>query len=343
VSDDRIFSLVFSAVAFVWGMSEVLISTRLRSRGAGGRRDSGTLQVVLIVAYASVAVAIYIAMADDGYIARFTRSGVLGLALLIAGMAIRAYAILTLRRFFTVDVAIFKDHRLIRAGPYRYIRHPSYTGALLSFYGLAIGFENPWAALIIAVPPTVAFFIRMRVEEAVLRDAFPSEYPEYERATKRLLPFIYLVAAVAITLPAVADETPAARRQTHIEARRLPDAELDAYGALDKAVRAENEKLVFELLNLTGTTFRMWFCGQPAFDDRLILEGMLNAARLSPAQLALFGRWYTAELRFSGHNVAVWRSMGSEKLMQRVECTDQQLASSREWIASHQARLPTAR
>ena len=67
----------------------------------------------------------------------------------------------------------------------------SYTGALLSFYGLAIGFENLWAALIIAVPPTIAFFIRMRVEEAVLRDAFPGEYPDYERATKRLVPFIY--------------------------------------------------------------------------------------------------------------------------------------------------------
>jgi protein-S-isoprenylcysteine O-methyltransferase len=183
--------LVFAAVAIVWGSSEIFISTRMRSRGAGTRRDSGTLQVVLIVAYASVGVAIYIAMADGGYIARFTPAGVLGLALLIAGMAIRAYAILTLRRFFTVDVAIFKDHRLIRTGPYRYIRHPSYTGALLSFYGLAIGFENVWAALIIAVPPTVAFFIRMRVEERVLRDAFPSEYPEYERATKRLVPFIY--------------------------------------------------------------------------------------------------------------------------------------------------------
>lgn len=191
MSADRTFSLVFAGVALIWCLSEIYVSTRMRSKGAGGRRDSGTLQVVLIAAYTSVAVAIYIAMADDGYIARFTPLGVCGFALLIAGMVIRAYAILTLRRFFTVDVAIFKDHRLIRAGPYRYIRHPSYTGALLSFYGLAIAFENPWAALIIAVPPTVAFFIRMRVEEAVLRDAFPSEYPDYERATKRLVPFIY--------------------------------------------------------------------------------------------------------------------------------------------------------
>jgi protein-S-isoprenylcysteine O-methyltransferase len=191
VSADRIFSLLFAAVALLWGWSEVLISRQLRSKGAGTRRDSGTLQIVLIACYASVAVAMYMAIKDDGHLARFTLLGVLGLVLLITGMVIRGYAIWTLRRFFTVDVTIFDDHRLVRAGPYRYLRHPSYTGALLSFYGLAVGFENGWAALVISVPPTIAFFIRMRVEEAALRAAFPSEYPEYERATRRLIPFIY--------------------------------------------------------------------------------------------------------------------------------------------------------
>jgi protein-S-isoprenylcysteine O-methyltransferase len=191
VPADRIFSSIFTVVALLWGLSEVLISMQLRSKGAGKRRDSGTLQIVLIVVYVSVAIAMYIAIDDDGYIARFTASGVLGLVMILAGMAIRAQAILTLRHFFTVDVTIFDDHRLIRAGPYRYLRHPSYTGALLSFYGLAVGFENPWAALVVAAPPTVAFFIRMQVEEAALRAAFPNEYTEYERTTKRLIPFIY--------------------------------------------------------------------------------------------------------------------------------------------------------
>lgn len=188
---DRTFSLLFSAVGLLWGLGEMFVSTQLRSKGAGQRRDFGTLQIVLIVAYASVGVAMYLAFQDDGYLARFTTLGVLGLILLVAGMAIRAYAILSLRRFFTVDVTVFDDHKLVRAGPYRYLRHPSYTGALLSFYGLAVGFENAWAALVIAIPPTIAFFIRMRVEEAALRAAFPAEYPEYERTTRRLIPFIY--------------------------------------------------------------------------------------------------------------------------------------------------------
>jgi protein-S-isoprenylcysteine O-methyltransferase len=115
----------------------------------------------------------------------------LGLAIIVAGMVIRAWAIATLRRFFTVNVTLREDHRLIRRGPYRWVRHPSYTGSLLSFYGFAIAVENVWAALIVIVPVTYAFFVRMRVEEAVLRTAFPEEYPAYERETRRLVPFVY--------------------------------------------------------------------------------------------------------------------------------------------------------
>lgn len=188
---DRLFSLVFATVAVLWACGEIMVSTRLRSKGAGNRRDSGTLQIVLVTVYVSAAIAIYIAIKDDGYLACFTPLGVLGLTLMVSGMAIRAYAIGTLRRFFTVDVTVFDDHRLIRAGPYRFVRHPSYTGALLSFYGMGIGFEHFWAALVISLPATVAFFIRMRVEEAVLRAAFPTEYPDYERTTRRLIPFVY--------------------------------------------------------------------------------------------------------------------------------------------------------
>lgn len=187
---DRIFQFVFAGITILWGMSEVVISSRLRSKG-GGQHDAGTLRIVLIAAYASLGIGAYIAIADDGALARFTPFGVIGLLMIASGMALRAYAIATLRKFFTVDVTVFSDHRLIRTGPYRFVRHPSYTGALLSFYGIAVGFENMWAAIIVAVPITVAFFIRMRVEEAALRKAFPSEYPEYERSTARLVPFVY--------------------------------------------------------------------------------------------------------------------------------------------------------
>jgi protein-S-isoprenylcysteine O-methyltransferase len=188
---DRLFSTIFSIAAGLWGLSEIIISRRLRSKGAGSQRDSGTARIVYMAGFIGVPLAMAIAIHDDGYMARFTPLGVLGLAMLVIGVVFRAWAIRTLRRFFTVDVTVFDDHRIIRTGPYRYLRHPSYTGALLSFYGVGIGFENLWAGLVISVLPTVAFFIRMRVEEAALRDAFPNDYPDYERSTKRLIPFVY--------------------------------------------------------------------------------------------------------------------------------------------------------
>jgi protein-S-isoprenylcysteine O-methyltransferase len=184
------FTTVFTTVFVLWGLSEVGISTFFRSEMKGGT-DAGTLKLVLIAAYASIGVATYLAIADDGVLAKPAPAGYVGLAMLLLGMLIRAYAIVTLRRFFTVNVTVRDDHRLIRTGPYRFVRHPSYTGALLSFYGFALALQNGWASLVVSVPVTYAFFVRMRVEEAVLRSAFPEEYPAYERQTRRLVRFLY--------------------------------------------------------------------------------------------------------------------------------------------------------
>jgi protein-S-isoprenylcysteine O-methyltransferase len=184
------FNSVFTTVFILWGVSEIFISTRLRTKGDSGR-DAGTLKFVLTAAYASIGVASFLALRGDGVLAQPTLAGQVGLAAIVLGIALRAYAILTLRRFFTVNVTLQEGHRLIRTGPYRFVRHPAYTGTLLSFYGLALALENTLAAVILVVPITIAFAMRMRVEEAVLRNAFPNEYSEYERATRRLVPFIY--------------------------------------------------------------------------------------------------------------------------------------------------------
>jgi len=184
------FHTIFTVVFIAWGVSEVFISSCMRTK-SDVDRDAGTLKYVLIAAYASIGVAVYIALRNDGVLAEPTLAGQIGLAAIILGIAVRAYAILTLRRFFTVNVTSREGHRLIRSGPYRFIRHPAYTGTLLSFYGFALAVENIWAAIILVVPITVALAMRMRVEEAMLREAFSNDYPDYERTTRRLVPFVY--------------------------------------------------------------------------------------------------------------------------------------------------------
>ncbi len=115
----------------------------------------------------------------------------LGLVLLVVGIIIRWTAIYTLGKYFTGTVLIKADHRLIRSGFYRYLRHPAYTGALIAHLGLGLSFSN-WISLLLSVVPFLpAALYRMRVEERALTEAFGEAYTSYSKVTKRLIPKLY--------------------------------------------------------------------------------------------------------------------------------------------------------
>lgn len=117
--------------------------------------------------------------------------GWLGVALLVAGVGVRWSAIRALGKFFTGVVLIREDHRLLRTGLYKHLRHPSYAGSLVAHLGLGLSFTN-WFSLAFGVAPFVlAASYRMRVEERALREAFGAEYDAYARETKRLVPKIF--------------------------------------------------------------------------------------------------------------------------------------------------------
>jgi protein-S-isoprenylcysteine O-methyltransferase Ste14 len=96
-----------------------------------------------------------------------------------------------LGRFFTVNVTIRIDHQLIQSGFYKYLRHPSYTGALLSFLGLGLSLNNWFSLVIVFLPTLFAFIHRMNIEENVLAEQFGKQYQDYISKTKRILPFVY--------------------------------------------------------------------------------------------------------------------------------------------------------
>ena len=182
-----------SLVGALYFMSEwALVIFKRAKSGAGASKDRGSFGVLFIVIWISVAIAYQIefTVPQTGW-RPLPWVGALGVAVLIVGGVIRWYSIIFLGRFFTVNVAIAADHQLIDTGPYRRVRHPSYTGALLTFLGLGICMQN-WASLLILMTGTTAAFLyRMRVEEAALSVAFGERYRQYMQRTARLIPGVY--------------------------------------------------------------------------------------------------------------------------------------------------------
>jgi protein-S-isoprenylcysteine O-methyltransferase len=115
----------------------------------------------------------------------------LGVALVAMGLSLRWYAIVHLGRYFTVNVSVAADQKVVVSGPYRLIRHPSYAGALVAFIGLGICSENYGSLVVLVVPIALAFLRRIAIEEAALGEALGSSYTSYAARTKRLIPWVF--------------------------------------------------------------------------------------------------------------------------------------------------------
>ncbi len=109
----------------------------------------------------------------------------------LAGLGLRAWSIRVLGAFFTRDLQVAPDHRLIDRGPYRVLRHPAYTGSLLIFAGIGLALGN-WLSLLACLTlPAVGYLQRIPREEAVLRERLGGAYDEYAARTDRLIPGVW--------------------------------------------------------------------------------------------------------------------------------------------------------
>jgi protein-S-isoprenylcysteine O-methyltransferase len=184
-------STIAMVLGALYGLSEVGLSLFKRSRGSSDT-DGGSLRVLWITIIISISLAIFVARVYPA--ARFPFVEVLqytGLAIFVGGLVLRWTAILWLGKFFTVNVNVAEDHRVIDDGPYRLIRHPSYTGAIAAFLGFGLCTGNWLATAIVVIPVTWAMLRRIRLEERVLNSALGDAYRNYSLRTKRLIPLIY--------------------------------------------------------------------------------------------------------------------------------------------------------
>jgi protein-S-isoprenylcysteine O-methyltransferase Ste14 len=187
-----IFSSITLILAFGYLAFELYLLAARRGGGAITSHDRGTLSWVWILIAASCLfgffgtplfsflrwpLQLWIVIAAD--------------LLILAGFALRLWAIRHLGKLFTVDVGIQKEHRVVQDGPYRLVRHPSYSGGMIAMTGVACLTFN-WLGFIVIVGGCLtAYIIRMSVEENVLLNNFGEDYRRYAARTKRLIPWIF--------------------------------------------------------------------------------------------------------------------------------------------------------
>jgi protein-S-isoprenylcysteine O-methyltransferase Ste14 len=164
----------------------------VHGRGAAMRQDRGTRLIVALAVYLGIAAALAIAKVPGlrVYANNWWTLG-LGVAIVLGGAALRAWAILSLGRYFRREVTIEPGQQIVRRGPYRVLRHPSYTGIFLILAGFGLAFGSWVSAAIALLIVVVGMLPRIRVEERALAQAFGADYTDYANSTARVLPHVW--------------------------------------------------------------------------------------------------------------------------------------------------------
>ena len=185
--------LIFWSTCASWIVPEMVAWFRKRAAKSSTSHDQGSLILISILWCAGIVFAflfaIFLPQADISQ----NRSSVffVGIGLMLMGVGLRWYSANVLGKYFTFDVAIERAQVLIDKGPYRYLRHPSYSGALLTLLGFGLALGN-WASAFAGVSClALAYGYRIPIEEAALTAALGDAYKQYANRTWRLVPFLF--------------------------------------------------------------------------------------------------------------------------------------------------------
>jgi protein-S-isoprenylcysteine O-methyltransferase Ste14 len=127
---------------------------------------------------------------DAAIAVRFSSTlGVIGIIVCAVGVTIAIWARRYLGKNWGMPMSIKENPDLVTSGPYKYIRHPIYAGVLLAMLGSAMVGEGVWLVVIVLVFPYFILFSAKKEEENMTK-LFPTQYPEYKKKTKMLIPFV---------------------------------------------------------------------------------------------------------------------------------------------------------
>jgi protein-S-isoprenylcysteine O-methyltransferase Ste14 len=199
------YTIAFAIALAIWYIPERIGSFWLcSSRDPTARRqDRGSLFV--IVGSIVMGAAFGFAVDWTGAAISWLRPQVTiaGIMLILLGVALRWWAILTLGRYFTLDVAVRSTQAVVQSGPYCLVRHPAYSGTLLTLLGTGLALANCASLVALLAGGLVGLLYCVRVEERTLAAALGQPYVDYVRPTKRFIPFLFRACAVQTAFWAV--------------------------------------------------------------------------------------------------------------------------------------------
>ncbi len=183
---------LFTVTIAAWGMME--LSQRSQPSREGATKISGTGGRLALLALV-IAATVVANLTPRVFPAAAIRPGAVafaaGMVVLLAGLVLRGWSFKALGQYFTHTVMVSSDQPVIASGPYRVLRHPSYTGIILAAIGIGLASAN-WADLAGLLLLTLTGLLwRIRIEEAALLATLGDRYRAYAAQHKRLVPLVW--------------------------------------------------------------------------------------------------------------------------------------------------------
>jgi protein-S-isoprenylcysteine O-methyltransferase Ste14 len=182
----------FTAAVAAWLIFEFVMRARQR-RLAGGptARDPSYLVLLACLVGAVIAAEVLGRRGRLPWPGGLVWPAVAGVALIVAGIGLRAWSIGTLGRFFQYQIDIQPGHQVVTGGPYRYVRHPGYTAVALILAGIALACDDVWSLAAVTALGGMGLAVRIRAEERQLTQALGAEYQQFAATRKRLVPGVW--------------------------------------------------------------------------------------------------------------------------------------------------------
>lgn len=188
------FIILLASLSAIWFAFEIWLLLRDRKQGKGKtRNDRGSVYFNFLAILIGIGAAAVLSGDPRFYFPGGRRISifVVGFGIMLLGLALRAWAVTILGEAFRTTVETHENQQVIRTGPYKLLRHPSYSGLLLICTGYGIAVQSWLSLATVIVLPLAALLYRIHVEEAFLLSAMGAEYQDYKRHTKKLIPWIW--------------------------------------------------------------------------------------------------------------------------------------------------------